>query len=205
MLEISRRTDPLRRPWLRAAIAAAALLASAAGNVRGEETCAGKPAGTGCWMEVAGRRGCHVWNVSLQAGAATATWSGGCAGGRAQGTGTLTWSWDGKQSTGTGRLVDGKRHGNWVELNEHGTASEGRYLGGEEHGGWTIRSADGSVQEGSYRNGKRHGHWTIREGNLVVLEGSYIDGNEDGDWIARSADGTVHVFSFANGRLLRSR
>lgn len=181
------------------------LLGAATGSVRGEEACAGKPAGTACWMEVARQQGCHVWNASLQAGAVSATWSGGCAGGRAQGTGTLTWSWDGKQSTGRDASSTASGTANWVERNEYGTASEGRYLGGEEHGRWTIRSADGSVQEGSYRNGKRHGHWTIREENLVVLEGSYIDGNENGDWIARSADGTVHVFSFANGRLLRSR
>ena len=78
-----------------------------------DQTCAGKPAGAACWMEIAQQPGCYVWNSSLATGASV-TWTGECVGGLAQGTGTLTWISDGNQQTNTGRLQDGRMTGSWV-------------------------------------------------------------------------------------------
>ena len=54
--------------------------------VRPSQTCAGKPAGAACWMEISEQPGCHLWNGGLALGA-TVTWTGECVGGFAQGTG----------------------------------------------------------------------------------------------------------------------
>ena len=57
---------------------------------RSDETCLGKPAGTPCWMEIAQRSpACYVWTDYLHA-RASVTRTGDCAGGLAQGAGTLT-------------------------------------------------------------------------------------------------------------------
>ena len=80
------------------------------------QTCAGKPKGAKCWMELANQPECYVWNDYLAADE-TAAWPGECSGGMAQGMGTLTWVWGrGKKHKreDTGRLQDGKQHGRWV-------------------------------------------------------------------------------------------
>ena len=69
--------------------------------VRSSQTCAGKPAGAACWMEISQQSGCYVWNPGLALGA-TVTWTGACAGSLAQRAGTLTWVWDGNRQTATG-------------------------------------------------------------------------------------------------------
>ena len=94
--------------------------------VRAVQTCTGKPAGAACWMEISQQPGCHVWNPGLALGA-TVTWTGACAGSFAQGTGTLTWVWDGNRQTATGRLQDGKRNSHWAFRYPNGTVAEGRW------------------------------------------------------------------------------
>ena len=103
-------------------------------------------------MESAQQPGCYVWNPSLATGASV-TWTGECVGGLAQGTGTLTWISDGNPQTGTGRLQDGRRTGNWV-----------------------LRFANGSVQEGPYVYGARNGNWVFRLASGGVLDFRYVDG-----------------------------
>ena len=116
-----------------------------ASPVRADETCAGKPEGATCWMQVYQRPGCYVRNQGLELGA-TVTWTGECAGGVAQGAGTLTWTWGGIHRTDTGRVVDGRPHGHWVL----------RYPNQESSPhGW-------DVLEGPYVNGMAHGHWLLR-------------------------------------------
>ena len=79
-------------------------------SFQNEPTCAGQPEGTACWMELSNSPGCYVWNPNLQPDA-TATWTGECAEGLAQGRGTLKWVWDGGKETSEyeGPYVE-KRH-----------------------------------------------------------------------------------------------
>ena len=88
-----------------------------------DQTCAGQPKVTSCWMELTSQPDCYVWKPNLQPDG-TATWTGTCTGGRAQGEGTLKWVWDGGKKTSefTGSLTDGKMHGPWVERLERCTA-----------------------------------------------------------------------------------
>ena len=67
----------------------------------GEPTCAGQARGAACWMELESHPGCYVWNPRVRAGA-TATWTAGCAGGLASGSGTLKWVWDDGRARGNG-------------------------------------------------------------------------------------------------------
>ena len=122
--------------------------------VRTEETCAGKPEGAACWMELARQPGCYLWSTHLLAGA-TVTWPGECPRGVAQGLGTLTWVSDGGQQTrSTGRLRDGKQTGHWVTRLPSGNVVEGPYVDGRRTGNWVFRVADGTVIELRYANGE---------------------------------------------------
>ena len=116
------RTSPDQRP--RAARSPTSGASAAAGTdatVRLPDPAAGIPAdqvctpqsdGVSCWMEVSGRPGCYVWNPNPQPGE-TVTWTAACADGFAQGTGTLTWLFSGRQQIGNGHLRDGKHDGAW--------------------------------------------------------------------------------------------
>ena len=170
------------------ALGAGAPAAAPAFRVRPDETCAGQAAGVACWMEISQRPGCYVWNPYPQPGE-TVTWTGACAGGKAQGTGALTWDHDAGAQTSTGRLVDGKFNGHWVTRDEEGTVSEGPYVDDERNGHWVVRLANGQVQEGPYLDGEPNGHWVIRSADGNTMEGPYVNGVQHGRWIWRSADG----------------
>ena len=169
---------------------------------RPDQTCAGRAAGAACWMAISQRTGCHVWNPGLALGA-TVTWTGDCAGGFAQGMGTLTWVWDGNRQTATGRLEDGRRNGHWVFRYPDGYVQEGPMADDVRNGHWILRYADGNVWEGPNVNGERNGRWVIRYADGTVGEGAFVDGNADGTWIFRGADGTVEERVFRDGERVR--
>ena len=139
-------------------------------------TCAGQPAGMACWMALAGRPGCSVWNPGLQPGA-TVTWTAACVDGVAQGTGTLTWTVSEGTQTETGHLQDGKYNGGWVLRFASGNVAKGPFENGEQNGHWAVRAPDGRVEEGPMVDGERHGDWVLRDvdGN-VLARGRYVDG-----------------------------
>ena len=122
-------------------------------RIRADETCAGQPEGAACWMEVANQPECYVWNDYLSADA-TVTWTGECAGGWTQGTGTLTWTWNSGQNSqeDTGPYVEGKMHGFWVLGRAPGDVWEGPYVEDKKHGDWVIRFADGTVERRRFVN-----------------------------------------------------
>ena len=165
-----------------AAIASGVDAPSRSGAVfRPEPRCTGQPAGTSCWMEISGRRGCYVWNPNPQPGE-TVTWTGECSGGLAQGTGTVTWVHDGGEQAVTGRRRDGKEDGYTV-----------------------MRSSDGGVSEGPYVDGEPHGTWVIRQADGTVGEGPFVDGARNGTWVYRWVDGNVSEIEFANGEEVSRR
>ena len=174
------------------ALDAAATAADPASRVRADETCAGRATGVACWMEISQRPGCYVWNPFPQPGE-TVSWTGACAAGKAQGTGTLTWAHDAGVQTNTGgRLVDGEKNGHWVIRFADGDVAEGPYVDDERNGHWVIRFADGDVAEGPYIDGEQNGHWVIRSGSFTE-EGPYVDGKRDGLWVTRMEGETLEL------------
>ena len=114
---------------------------------RQRQTCAGRAEGAECWIELAGRPGCHVFMVNFEPGD-SATWTGECADGLAHGMGTLTFAQDGHKDAYTGLIQDGKRRGYFVVHYASGAVGEGAYVDGKAHGHWIQREADGDVWEG---------------------------------------------------------
>ena len=180
------------------AVAGADARPRAGAMFRPAQTCAGQPAGAACWQEVSGQPGCYVWNPNRQLGS-TVTWTGECAGGLAQGAGTLTWVWEGNRQRETGRLQDGERTGHWVLRFANGNVEEGPFVNGERTGHWVLRFANGNVEEGPYVNGERTGHWVLRFATGDVEEGPYVNGERTGHWVLRFATGDVQEGPFVNG------
>ena len=178
---------PLSVPGLPAAISAG-------------DTCAGKPEGSSCWMELDNEPGCYLWNSNLQMNEA-ATWTGGCAGGLAEGLGEITWISGSDWETNTGQLQRGRYHGKWVFRNSDGGSREGSYVDGKRHGYWVLRLADGSISEGPYVDGKRHGRWIEHWSNGTVLRGMYVDGKEQGPWVYRNREGEEGELNYVDGEL----
>ena len=115
-------------------------------------SCTGQAKCASCWLELESHPSCYVWTSRLRSGA-TVTWSAGCVGGLAQGTGTLTWKWGSGEYEVTGLLRAGKQHGYWVLRDVNGTVAEGPYVDGEKTGRWIERFANGNLGEGPYVNG----------------------------------------------------
>lgn len=116
--------------WLLVCCSALLLAACETTQIDLAETCEGKPARSQCWMELQSHPGCYVWNAFLLDGM-TASWEGACLDQKAEGSGTLTFAWDGKSQVGMGSLFGGKADGAWV-----------------------LHHADGRVEEVTYENGK---------------------------------------------------
>ena len=142
------------------------------------ETCAGKPVGSECWMEVLNQPGCHLWNPGLAAGA-TVTWSGECSAGNAQGPGRVHWRYDDGQQTEEGSFLDGKQHGTWIIQQSDGDVAEGVSFSGQAQGNWTWWYANGNVSEITYVNGEAHGmriECNRDPADIIAWISSYIDG-----------------------------
>ena len=123
------------RMLLACAVLLGAPLVTAAQAVDSADTCDGKDVGAKCWLELQSHPGCYVWNGDLAEGE-SATWTGSCAGEKAEGQGTLMFSSAVGLELGDGKLADGKRHGRWV-----------------------LEDADRVVKEGAYANGIAMGRW----------------------------------------------
>ena len=84
---------------------------TAEGQLAGPEgpICTGDYSPDSCWMEIAGRPGCYLWNPFPQ-DEETVTWNGECSDGLAQGIGRTTWyehhevtqMWEGRRAEGKG-------------------------------------------------------------------------------------------------------
>ena len=171
----------------------------------GDESCAGKPEGTTCWMELVNHPECYLWNPGLALGAA-ATWSADCDDGLANGMGTITWTFEGdKVQFEIGMLRGGQRNGRWIAVSAFDTSGAelyyqaGPYVDGQRYGRWVFRFPDGQIDEGPYERGQRHGRWNLRFANGDTGEGPYVNGEKHGRWVVyRSADGSSCSVQFLN-------
>ena len=160
--------------------------------------CSPEPEGAACWMELTSHPGCYVWNPNPQA-TETATWTGECPTGFAQGPGTLIWtSRDGEQEVEGNRRY-GRNHGDVVVRDSSGLVQEGTDRFGKRNGRWVLRSADGAVYEGPYVDGEPNGQWVVKNADGAVYEGPYVDGEPNGQWVVKNADGDIGEGPYVNG------
>ena len=195
--------------------------------VNPSETCAGKPEGTACFMEMSDQPGCYLWTGYFFANEIR-TWSGECSGGYPQGDGTLRQRYDDDEhiweDISEGTFVDGKMHGNWTIQYANGLGAQGPFVDGrmhgdwrfieadgvgfaegpmvdnKMHGNWTRQRADGHVEQGPYVDDKLHGNWTIRHADGREDQGPFVDGKRHGDWTFRYANGNVSKGPYVGGK-----
>ena len=132
--------------------------------------CTGDYSPDSCWIELADRPGCFLWNPA-PIDNETVGWSGECSDGFAQGNGRVNWYENGElgQIEET-RMQDGMRNGPHVLRSADGTReSEGSYMDGQRQGTWTHFYGDGTRGVGPYVNGELHGTWTYydQDGNRM--------------------------------------
>ena len=183
-----------------------------------------------CWMELADRPGCYVWNPHPQEHV-TVTWSGGCSNNLAEGDARVRWYQNDEliQIWET-RLQVGRADGPFVQRRgDRALEADGQNVNGEATGVWTFYWADGSRDTGRYVNGERsgagpkggkmgrepkaltwdgerHGTWTLfrseADDHDVVREvGPYVNGERHGTWTGYDSSGNVvGTIRFENGR-----
>lgn len=175
-----------------------------------EPICGAEPSAAGCWREVANHPECYLWvqrNLDQ-----TASWSGECSGGYAQGTGTIGLKYGMRvprtpARTAHGLMVDGERQGDWIMWSESGGTWEGPFVDGREHGQWAMPGLDGRVSEGLMVHGKRHGDWVRRERGGTVSRGPWFTDDSwalrlsmpHGNWVSWRPDGTIDQWSVVRG------
>ena len=158
-----------------------------------------------CWMELADRPGCYLWNPFPQENV-TVTWSGGCSDGRAQGNGRVDWfrSGDLIQIWET-RLEEGRAEGPFTQRFASGVVqAEGVYVDGMPDGAWTYFLENGRGRRvGPYVNGERSGTWTFywEDGDVGREVGPYVNGERHGIWTGYDQSGNrIGTVRFENGR-----
>ena len=175
------------------------LNAAEAETFSAERTCGGKLEGAECWKELESHPGCYVWDDHYYADQ-TVTWTSGCSGGLASGTGNLKWVRGDGENEHTGLLRGGKHQGNWVLRFADGDVHEGPYVDGKRHGDWVIHDGDGNVGEGPFVDGNANGDWVVRRADGDVYEGLMVDGEKNGRWVERHADGNVFEGPYVDGK-----
>ena len=116
---------------------------------------------------------CQVWDPNPQVDE-SAAWSGSCAGGRAEGPGSVQWLKGGRAiETDKGAWRNGRQVGKGVQ-----TWSTGRYegeLANGEPNGHGVLSLGHLRYEGQFRDGKPNGMGTLTEGSQTI-QGTWKDG-----------------------------
>ena len=163
-----------------------------------ERTCADKPKGSECWMELTSHPACYVWNGYLNPGK-TVTWTGECAGGLAQGTGTLKWVWQSDPKSRDGSLSPSRAEPKcagqpkgaacWMELaNQPGCYVWNDYLAADETATWPGECSGGLAQG----TGTLTWVWGRSKKHKREDTGRLQDGKQQGQWIfLRNADGST--------------
>lgn len=163
------------------------------------ETCAAGRSVSGCWMEPSNQPDCNLWIWTYLMAARTATWSGRCSGGYAQGAGTTQWHDDDETMTGEGVLVDGKQQGNWTFRDSDGRVFEGPFVDGEAHGDWKYHSVYGTTYLWPFVHGKLDGDSVSWGSDGSVTLTRYVDGKRNGDSVSWSEDGSVSLYPIVDG------
>ena len=107
--------------------------------------CTERASSEGCWTAIANHPGCFLWNPAPREDV-TATWTGGCSNGLAQGEGRIDWFQNGVLlETAEVRHQDGRGEGSVIVLYPSGAVwAEGSLLKGKHHGPWAFYDENGN-------------------------------------------------------------
>ena len=150
-------------------------------GVSGKDLCTNSIERDYCWMEVRNQPGCFVW-ADRQGPEQEFHWIGKCSNGLAEEKGTLV----------TRIRLDLS----FMALSFLESEQQGKVVNGRRQGDWSMRIIGGRREEGSYLHGFRHGLWNISRMNGTTEEIPYRLGLQDGLRIQRNADGERIPYSW---------
>ena len=161
--------------------------------------CSGQPVGASCWMEASNRPGCYVLNPEYQGANETLTWTGECAAGLGEGTGTVTFLMSGRSiQVGTGRIQKGLWEGPWVWRDEAGAIAQEVVCGGSVCAETREASDEPAVvveaRETSDEDVFLPGCRTLRRGLPVITSVPHFQDHASDNWEPEGAgsDGVVN-------------
>ena len=140
---------------------------------------------------------CNFWETPRAQG--TVSWTGGCTGGRASGTGTLTVRFvlagEARADRYEGELRDGKLDGQGVYTMASGILYEGEFRDGKFHGQGILTSPDGVRYEGRFWEGQPYGEGatTLAGGDRNTGDSGDGELNGQGSATAQSAPTTDDI------------
>lgn len=99
------------------------------------------------------KNGCRVWSTQKDLGDRV-EWKGACVGGKAHGSGTLRWFFNGRNyETDEGEFRAGRLTGHAVVTFDDGARFEGQFLNEKPNGEGTWRTAAGETYTGKWKMG----------------------------------------------------
>jgi hypothetical protein len=144
------------------------------------------------WIET-DRPNCQAWDPFPQRNE-TATWSGACKSGKAEGRGTLTWhhtdpAENPLTETYSGGLLAGKLDGEGTAILPSGNRYDGMYKDGEKNGHGVFVWSDGRY-DGAWKDNKPDGFGTLTKSDGTGHAGEWKQGclEDNGNIIALSND-----------------
>ncbi len=138
--------------------------------------------------------GCAIWSADKPGPGESATWTGSCVDGRADGKGNLLfWDNEGILAHYDGEMRDGKVHGEgslkFREIDPPGFASYvGTFANGQPVGEGTLISASGYRFDGELLEGTEHGKGKLTTPEGWVVQGEIKQGKVLGEGLAYYED-----------------
>jgi hypothetical protein len=147
--------------------------------------------------------GCKIWDPNPEPNKnVTATWSGQCVNGIAQGKGYVRWYVDGvEHSKDEGNFVNGKINCQGKFTWANGDVYEGNFIDGNINGKGKFTWASGYVYEGDFIDGRQTGKGKFTWVNGDVYEGDFIDGRQTGKGKFTWVNGNIYEGDFIDGKL----
>lgn len=140
-------------------------------------------------------KGCKVWSDAKaeERGQWSATWTGQCKKGVAEGPGALNWyKNDILAQRYEGPLINGKRDGTGVYTWVSGGRYEGQFTAGARTGHAKYHWPNGDNYEGDFVNGKRTGKGVYIWANGQRYEGDFVDSAMTGEGYQLEPNGNTY-------------
>jgi hypothetical protein len=144
--------------------------------------------------------GCRLYYPGADA-SLVVRWSGGCAGGLANGTGAFEFLSKGQSvAKGEATFVAGKREGRAFVVKKDGMRLEAEYRGGDAVGKAVEIWPGGDRYIGEYANGEKNGYGVYTWADGKRYEGQWANDNRNGKGIFTSPNGDRYEGEWKNSK-----